>query len=637
MIPVILVFAVFLILILLSVFFWFWWVGPRDQVPPHLAEAELRRLEVQDRIRQTNYQVLAALGLGATFLTTLFQFLVASQHWSSEFESKAAQERTAQYIEAVKQIDQGTAPSSRKARAPATSDSSAASVAAVRTLYLLGTQYPDDYHHHAHTILSSFVLSKTLGKHVLEKSRECRNDFGLSGIAFGELLKQEEKDGVPQDREEALPSVQSAMIALGDVKFSKFRLHDDGKKCRSASAPGYKLKLEHAILDNLDLSGQDLSCSLMSQSKLRRVSLNRANLSYSDLRGARFADFDIPETPAAIGTIRDRLYHREGPPEWKRYRCWASDLRGANLSHAILEGAQLAGADLTDADLTGANLCRTDVSRVNFARTKGLTMEMLQDACAGKPESDERTYAEAQPTGHNFPAVQRCSQYKCSNEKEPSVDGKAPSFRQRMEPAIKQLRENIVADVAALGIVTLATGFFLWVGAFAKRHLSVSLPDSPVNFPSRFPERSLSYSREFFETFLRERQAAAAFYRKPILLPLDFLVMILFAGAMAFASWHWFSASGVQWPWLALILPSIYLLADFAEDVRLMAILENRTVSDHAIASLKRLTALKLFAVCAGISQTVIALVVYISTLALSGWTSLAEMLSVMGLSRLVE
>src|SRR6185437_7570725 len=107
MIPVILVFSVFLILVVLAVFFWFWWVGPQDQVPPHLAEADLRRLEVQDRIRQTNYQVLAALGLGATFLTTLFQFLVSSQHWSSEFESKAAQERTAQYVEAVKQIDQG--------------------------------------------------------------------------------------------------------------------------------------------------------------------------------------------------------------------------------------------------------------------------------------------------------------------------------------------------------------------------------------------------------------------------------------------------------------------------------------------------------------------------------------------------
>jgi uncharacterized protein YjbI with pentapeptide repeats len=625
MIPVILVFSVFLILVLLAVFFWFWWVGPQDQVPPHLAEADLRRLEVQDRIRQTNYQVLAALGLGATFLTTLFQFLVSSQHWSSEFESKAAQERTAQYVEAVKQIDQGAPSSLDKAGPPATNESSAASVAAVRTLYLLGTQYSDDYHHQAHTILSSYVLSKTLGKHILKKSRECRNDFGLSGTAFGWLLEQEEKDGTPQDREEGLAGVQSAMTALGDTKFSRFRLHDDGKGCRSASAPAYKLKLEHTILDNLDLSGLDLSCSLMSQSKLRRVSLNSANLSYTDLRGARFADFDIPATPAAIGTIRDRLYHREdgfGPPEWKRYRCWVSDLRGANLSYTNLEGALLAGADLTDADLTGANLCRADVSRVNFTRTKGLTAEMLSDACASKPNSDDETYGEAQPTGHPFEPVRRCVKYTCATELQSSVSNEGKTFRQKLEPVVKKLNDNVADDATALGIVALAIGFFLWVGAFAKKHLSVSFPNSPAVFPSRFPERSLSYSKEFFAAFLREHQSAVAFYRKPILFPLDFLVMILLAAAMAFASWHWFSVSGVSWPWLALIFPSLYLIADFYENVRLMAILRDRMISDAAIASLKKLTAVKLFAVGAGITQTVIALAVYISTLGQLGWAS---------------
>src|SRR6202040_1344236 len=110
---------------------WFWWVVPRHQVPPHFTETDFRRLEVQDRIRQTNYQVLTALGLGATFLTTLFQFVVSSQHWSSEFESKTAQERTAQYVEAVKQIDQGAAPSLGKADPVATRDNSAASVAGI--------------------------------------------------------------------------------------------------------------------------------------------------------------------------------------------------------------------------------------------------------------------------------------------------------------------------------------------------------------------------------------------------------------------------------------------------------------------------------------------------------------------------
>ena len=64
--------VVLAVLLSLAVFFWIWWVAPKDQVPPHLTELELRRLEVQDRLRQTNYQILTALGLGATFIATVF-------------------------------------------------------------------------------------------------------------------------------------------------------------------------------------------------------------------------------------------------------------------------------------------------------------------------------------------------------------------------------------------------------------------------------------------------------------------------------------------------------------------------------------------------------------------------------------
>jgi hypothetical protein len=57
---------------------------------------------------------------------------------------------------------------------------------------------------------------------------------------------------------------------------------------------------------------------MLSQAKFRRTSLNGVNLAFSDLRGARFADYDIKNGPTqradtqpAIGGIT--LYSKE----WK--------------------------------------------------------------------------------------------------------------------------------------------------------------------------------------------------------------------------------------------------------------------------------------------------------------------------------
>jgi uncharacterized protein YjbI with pentapeptide repeats len=609
MMSVVLVFAVFFILMLLAVFFWFWWVGPRDQVPPHLTEQELRRLEVQDRIRQTNYQVLTALALGATFLTTLFQFLISSQHWTTEFESKANQERTSQFIEAVRQLDQGSQPPKTEAGgAASTSDVSATSIAGMRTLYLLGMQRPSEYHGQAHNLLSAYVVSKTRGKSVLADSRECRNDFGMSPAAFGELLNYEKDHNIREEREEGLPAVQAAMASLGDRKFSKFRVHDEGTGCKSRAGT-YKLTLEHVTLDNLDLSGMELSCALMSQAKLRRVSFKGANLASADLRGARLADYDIPNSPAATGAIRDRLYAAEaasGPPEWKPHRCWVTDLRGANLAHANFEGAALGGADLTDADLTGANLCRTDISRANFTRVKGLSLEVLRDACAGRPDSDETVHKEAQPVGlkAEFYPIKRCSRYSCASEASLEVSNEALSG---------QLRTNFKADIASALAVAVAWAVFFLVGAFAKSKLQVRLQNSSVEIPSRFPERSVTYSSEFLKAFVRDYPSVAQYYRVPILFPLDLIVMLLLSAAMAAASWHWFAASGFRWPMISAILPLLYFVADLAEDLRLRRLLNNPdAVTRNAVASFKILTVLKMATIIAVVIQTLAALSVYI-------------------------
>jgi uncharacterized protein YjbI with pentapeptide repeats len=132
------------------------------------------------------------------------------------------------------------------------------------------------------------------------------------------------------------------------------------------------------ILDNLDLSGRDFSCAKMSQSHFHRTSFAGADLRRADLRGTQLADFSTPDYPG------DAVANKGGGLEWQRYRCLVTDFRDAKLNEANFQGAVISGADFSGADLTGVNFCRADLSRVNFSNTKGLTAEMLSDACVGE-------------------------------------------------------------------------------------------------------------------------------------------------------------------------------------------------------------------------------------------------------------
>jgi uncharacterized protein YjbI with pentapeptide repeats len=474
---VLLIFVI--VALVLAVFFWFWRQAPIDQVPPHLDDKQLHRIEVQDRLRQTNYQVLTAIGLGATFLITLFQFAVSTQHWSAEFDSRLKQERLTQFVEAVKQISQGdgldkTRPSSWTAN-----------LAGIRVLASLGAQQPEEYHAQAEAILSAYVKERTLHE-VITPNSECSNDFRLLATANQPLRAAAERGR--KDREEANPGVQAAMTALGESKFASFRRPLRGFCGTDRQKPA--LRLEHLFLDDLDLSNLDLSCSRLTNSHFRRVSLQNTDLSNADLRGIRLADFEVPGSPAMAGeptykpyeTItvppldeqasglkqqlkklfksmartssdgqKDMRKNREARTksndskdeksiddnqsritpdqkpndilvkEWKLYRCWVSDLRFANLTSANLEGSSLGGVDFRKANLTGVNFCRADVSRANFRDAFGLDLKSLRDACAGGSGTGF-DYA-AQPIGlpSNFPTLHRCdNNYRCVNEKNPT-------------------------------------------------------------------------------------------------------------------------------------------------------------------------------------------------------------------------
>lgn len=378
-------FIIFLFLALVA-FLWYRRAGRSAQVPLHSTEINLRRLEVQDRLRQTNYQaltafyqVVAAAALVATFVATIYQFSTTTRQWAAEYELKAAQERLTQYTEAIKTIGKES--------------SLTAQISGITTLQLLGVQDPERFHHRISEVLTQFIAD-LYSENNMTPSSWCEDDSISSP---------------PYDLDQAPPALKAAVKAIGHPHFAAHRLNYSVDKCdpERQSIDRGPISLENMKLDNLDLSGRDFSCAKMLQSQFRRNDFLNADLRGADLRRIDVADSSTPGFSAAT---RGKKIHDEldgGPLKRRAYRCWITDFRHAKLQDANLVEAKLAGADFRWADFSGAKLCGADLSRANVSASKGLSAEMLADACAGpriekkEIEADARlaVVEEDQPVG----------------------------------------------------------------------------------------------------------------------------------------------------------------------------------------------------------------------------------------------
>ncbi|MBR0711508.1 pentapeptide repeat-containing protein [Bradyrhizobium liaoningense] len=617
-----------IVFFVLAVFLWFWWFAPRSSVPIHSTEQQLRQLEVQDRLRQTNYQVLTAVGLVATFAISLAQFFETRNHWEADFKTKAEQDRLATFMSAVKLINDKQVNDTSSSKA--TDDS--ATNAGVRTLGALGVDDPSSHALQATQILSGFVTSQT---------RSEGDSLGLSAECKGERWTGVGKDVkiTETTRQEANSAVQGALRSLGDAKMAAYRQHVKRDRCVKPTAASQQLRLEHAGLDNLDLSGLDLSCSMLSQAKFRRTSLNSAKLAYSDLRGARFADYDIKNSPSQRADGKPaisgaQLYSRgkDGDPdEWQVYRCWISDLRYANLRGAQLEGTAFDGADLREADFSGAKFSRTDLSRANLTGAYGLTKDMLKHSCAGIAQAG-RVDVNAQPVGLSSWIGQGRLTPCATNPRHPADPSGGDKVGSEDLPTTEEVQKTDAENeeklrnrslwsafveeygeplIAPLAAIFAALAFFQFVGIYSRRTL---VPASGVlrTLPVRFPEKSLQYSASQLELFVRTNPDLVRIYCKPILFPLDVIVMSGLAGASAYASWTWLSYAGVTWPAYCLIFPLLYWAADLVEDVWLRRYLQGAEFDEITIGRLKMLTLAKMTFVAISFLQTVICFVIFV-------------------------
>lgn len=327
----------------LGLFFWIWWAKPRERVLPHLSEPELKRLETEDRLRQTTYQLLGGAALGLTFILTVVQSFVNSRQWSLDYDVRAQQQRDTHFTESI--------------RAITTQGDSTAHIAGFYSLQLLVTRDPDNYYRIVRDTLTSSIRTIAL-KDV------------VTGAGLSEECGASPAEAKRHDREEAIPEVQAAMNILGDPEFAK---HGVGHDLGPAS-------LEHLYLDDLNLGYKNFSGAFMSQSRFRRTNFAFAQLVGTDFRGAQLDDWHVPGSAAWSGRKGNFLYHEE--PEWRRYRCWVADFRHAHLEGAKFNGAGLSGADFREAFLKDTSFEGANVSRANFVGAHDLTPEQLAQMCA---------------------------------------------------------------------------------------------------------------------------------------------------------------------------------------------------------------------------------------------------------------
>jgi uncharacterized protein YjbI with pentapeptide repeats len=404
---------VFITIFCLGAFLWFWWAAPRAQVPLYLDADQLKQLEVQDRLRQTTYQILTALGLASTFIAGAVQLWITSGQWSADYNLRLVHEQNQQFAEATKSLVEA-------------GDKAYAQQAAQRVA-ALAAENSEVFGPQAIAILESVVVDRTK-----------YNRLGESQTCAIDPEDPTQIKAANEHREEPPPAAQAAIQQLGQAKLAAMRRTFTGNACTD-TAVSKRLNFANIGMDNFDFSELDLSCSWMSQANLRRVSFRYANLFGADLRGARLADYDIPNSPASKGMLagapftslsigfdetdprpkEPRSNNGTGVPKlavWQTYHCFITDLRHADLRGVDFGGASLAGADFREADLTGANICGTTVSRANFTEAKGLTADMLKEVCVGRPEDDDGTIKASQPLGldkyftKEFPQITRCSE-----------------------------------------------------------------------------------------------------------------------------------------------------------------------------------------------------------------------------------
>ena len=142
-----------------------------------------------------------------------------------------------------------------------------------------------------------------------------------------------------------------------------------------------KKTLQQVDLSGADLSEADLSGAILSEADLRKADLSGADLRKANLRGAYLSEADLRK---AILSEADLSGAKLSEAILRGAILSGANLSEANLSEAdlsgaILRGANLSWANLSWANLSWANLSGADVKKAIFIDATGITPEQKQD------------------------------------------------------------------------------------------------------------------------------------------------------------------------------------------------------------------------------------------------------------------
>jgi uncharacterized protein YjbI with pentapeptide repeats len=134
--------------------------------------------------------------------------------------------------------------------------------------------------------------------------------------------------------------------------------------------------LRDARLESADFSDAVLRICDLSDARAANAVFTRARLENSTARGARFDAADFSHANLT-DTDFSRASFRAG--NLRNVRASGVDLRGADLTEAILAGADLTDADLRGADLTNADLTGAELHGADLRGAIGYTTDALRD------------------------------------------------------------------------------------------------------------------------------------------------------------------------------------------------------------------------------------------------------------------
>jgi len=173
----------------------------------------------------------------------------------------------------------------------------------------------------------------------------------------------------------------------------------------------YGFNLSDCVLWGVDLERADLRKANLRNANLGRANLQKANLCGADLRGANLFNTALHEAKIDNETQIDDKWKlvleitQVGGGAKKR------NLRGIDLSNAILVWGELTEADLTDANLSGSTLCAAKLSGANLTNANlnevDLTMANLhganlREADLSKADLRQANLSEADLRGANL-------------------------------------------------------------------------------------------------------------------------------------------------------------------------------------------------------------------------------------------